>query len=800
VTGLFIGWLLLPLVLTALALGQGLLIDRLSGGAIHAVLLVPTGLAGVIVASQITTYQSWTTELTTPLVVVLAVAGLALGLPRLRRARLDWWPIGAAVGVLLVFAAPVVFSGHATFAGYTVLGDTSIHFIGADYLLHHGRDFSGLAPSSYEYSLRAYYGAAGYPSGGPTAVGAVRPLVDQDVAWIFQPFLSFFAATMALSLYSIPARLVRSRAGRAAIAFVAAQPALVLAYALQGSIKEIGMTWAVPLLAASIPGVGVDAGRFGRNLCPFLVASAAAVAMVGPAAGVWIVPLALVVLAVSVRGQRLPSPRRLVAAVVVAAAVFALLSAQSLAYISSYLKVAQGTVTTQGQYGNLLGPLDRFQMLGIWLVGDYRHRPNGSDLDRTYALLGIALFAAALGLVWAARRRAWIPLAFVAISLLAWLYVTARGSPWADGKALTIVSPAVVFAVMLGPAALFDVGRRLEALLLAALVALGVLWSNALAYHDVSLAPRDRLGELEHIGHRIAGEGPTVYTEFEEFGKHFLRSADPEGVSEGWQRRLRPLRDGQYPHMGFSYDIDQFTWDYVRYYRTLVLRRSPSRSRPPSIYSLRFRGRFYEVWQRPAHPRTTVVEHFSLGTGVQAADVPDCRVVKSLADRAGPIGGRLAYVVRPISLGIFPTMTAIPAGWFIDPTDALTLRPAGPGKIQGSVVVRRPGSYDLWVEGSFARGFSLLVDGRIVGHVANELNGRGEYAHVATVALQRGRRVITLLRGGGSLRPGNGAPELLGPIVIEPLTRNPDRVRYVSPRAYRALCGKPLDWIEIVRA
>ena len=68
-------------------------------------------------------------------------------------------------------------------------------------------------------------------------------------------------------------------------------------------------------------------------------------------------------------------------------------------------------------------------------------------------------------------------------------------------------------------------------------------------YHDVSLAPRDRMEELEQIGDEIAGEGPTLYTEFEEFGKHFLREAAPEGSSEGWQRRFAEAegRDGRVP-------------------------------------------------------------------------------------------------------------------------------------------------------------------------------------------------------------------------------------------------------------
>ena len=65
---------------------------------------------------------------------------------------------------------------------------------------------------------------------------------------------------------------------------------------------------------------------------------------------------------------------------------------------------------------------------------------------------------------------------------------------------------------------------------------------GALAYRDVNLAPRDQLAELETIGHRIAGQGPTLMTEYQPYGvRHFLRDADPEAASE-LRRRQVPLR------------------------------------------------------------------------------------------------------------------------------------------------------------------------------------------------------------------------------------------------------------------
>jgi hypothetical protein len=794
---LIVAWGLFPLVFVVVTGGIGLLAERATGAPLPGVLLVPIGVAGLVAVSQLTTFWDWSAELTTPVVVLLAVAGIVLRLPRLRALALDPWALAATLGVFAVFAAPVVLSGEATFAGYTVLGDTSIHFIGADYLLEHGRHVSGLAPSSYEFSLQAYYGTGGYPSGGPTAVGALRNLVFEDVAWIFQPFLSLLAATMALSLYSLLRGVVASPPLRALAAFVAAQPALVLAYALQGSIKEIGAVWAVALLAALLPVFAGQAGNGARRAIPLAITAAAAIAFVGAAAAVWILPVALVALVVSVR-SRGREWQRTAAESATFAGLAAILSLPSLSDLRTYLDVAGTVVTSQSEVGNLLGPLDPAQIFGIWLTGDYRTDPAGRNLSLTHGLIAVTTLSAILGVAWLVRRRAWWPLVFLAVSLVAWAYVTDRGSPWADAKALMIASPAIVLMAMLGPAALYSAGRRPEALLLAALVAAGVLASNAFAYHDVSLAPRDRLSELEGVGERIESQGPTLYTEFEEFGKHFLRRGDPEGSSEGWQRRLGPLRNGQYARMGFSYDLDEFPLDYVRQFRTIVVRRSPTASRPPAQYVRTFSGRWYDVWQRDERTERSVREHVSLGDAFDRGGVPNCREVQSIGRSARRMGARLAYSRAPRAYRMIPSESAFPPRWFVDGSEAHILRPRGPGQVVDSVVVREAGTYQLWISGSFARGYDVSVDGRRVGAARGSLSGRGQYLHVADVNLDRGRNVTTLNRGGGSLSPGDGVLELLGPVVLVQDVPDPYAVRYGQSAEARSLCGRRLDWLEVV--
>ena len=120
---LFVAWVAFPVVALALSLGCGLLLELVSGRPLPGLLVAPAGFAVVVVVASLTTTSSSTAQLTTPLVVALTVVGLGLSLGDPRRPRL--WPAVAALGVFAVFAAPIVLSGSATFAGYITLDDTA---------------------------------------------------------------------------------------------------------------------------------------------------------------------------------------------------------------------------------------------------------------------------------------------------------------------------------------------------------------------------------------------------------------------------------------------------------------------------------------------------------------------------------------------------------------------------------------------------------------------------------------------------------------------------------------------------
>ena len=140
----FLALVVYPLLLGALALGLGLLVERAAAARLPGTLLAPVGFALLLCVSQLGTQIAATAPLTAPLVVVLAMAGLALGRARVREAsRTALLPLAVAAGVYIVFAAPVILTGQVGFASYGVDTTPPIHWLGAAHLASDGHDFAG---------------------------------------------------------------------------------------------------------------------------------------------------------------------------------------------------------------------------------------------------------------------------------------------------------------------------------------------------------------------------------------------------------------------------------------------------------------------------------------------------------------------------------------------------------------------------------------------------------------------------------------------------------------------------------
>ena len=767
---LLVCWAAFPAVLAALSLGLGLLIEQLAGVRVQPALVLPVGFAGIVVVTTLTTATDSTARLTTPLVVALAVFGALVALKHRVGALLDAAAGACAVAAYVAFGAPVLASGKATFAGYIKLDDTATFLAMLDRALEHGRSVQGLAPSTYETTL-AINLAGGYPLGSFLPLGVVHQLLQVDAAWLFQPYLAFLGGLLALTLYALLGRLVPQRWVRALVAAVAAQSALLYGYAQWGGVKELFAAAVVPLVAATAP----LALRPTSKLSPLVPAIAVAALLNGLSAGgvVWLLPLgaAFCVVVLRRRGSARPASVFLVACAALSLPV--LLQAGSIVNARSELQ--SGDVL-----GNLIRPLDVLQLLGIWPTGDFRLHPG--ETGPTYALLVICGSAAAFGLILALRRRDVALLLYAASGLLGAAVVVWYGAPWIAAKALVTASPLPLALALAGAGALIGVGRRVEGGVLLVALAGGVLWSNALAYREVWLAPRGTSRRARVDRRALRRRRPGAHDRV----PALRRSPFPARARPGRGIRVaaaaRPASQRLHAREGRVRGPRP-----IRPRRPVRLpdARAPALpAREPASGALRagLVGALLRGVAALVEPAAVVLADLPLDDTFEPAAVAPCGAVERIARMAERSGGEVVAVARARTLvvGLGPGGGVVPA----------------PGPIATDVSVSAPGRYEIWVGGSFRSSLSLRVDGRPVGAARHRLNETGQYTLLATIPFHRGSHRLVLEVGGAGLHPGSGgAVFALGPLVLHAV---PDRERLVEvrPAGAGSLCRRKLDWVE----
>jgi hypothetical protein len=485
--------------------------------------------------------------------------------------------------------------------------------------------------------------------------------------------------------------------------------------------------------------------------------------------------------------------------------------------LGAYSGISSGNLPASEALGNLLQPLSGWQLAGIWPVGDFRVL---APTVATAPLVALALVAAATAIWLTVRRRRFGVAAYVLVALAGCgIGYVAHSTPWVLGKALAISSPALLAAALVGGALLLAWRRPVGVVVLLALSG-GVVWSNALAYHDVLLAPRPPLAELQHISGLLAGKGPTLIGDYEVYAdRHFLRAGAPVEPAE-----YRPvdltLQDGAILTKSAWADLDSFAPATLLPYRSLVIPRSPAESRPPALYTLTWRGRYYELWQRPARPSSRLLLHVPYGESntlpycgvaqnrpgapaplcsANPAATPPCRQIEHLAATAAHDGAELLAYQRPEPVVARGDQMRWPAPWVHDPASRM-LRPTTPGTALAQIKVHGDQTYALYLGGSFSRGFEVSVDGRYVGRVKDMLLSIGGYAPVADVYLTPGVHTFALTYPHADLTPGSGDNQQtsLTAISLQPLGQPSAQLLTVTPAHAHSLCGRALDWIELV--
>jgi hypothetical protein len=834
---MILSWVLFPLVLAAVGLGWGALVEWVAGERELGALTIPIGLAAAIVVAAIFTAFSFSAQAAAPVVAAGAIAGL---LRAFRRTAIPTAAIVAAVGVLLVYGAPVILSGQDTFLGYVRLDDTATWLGFIDQFFQHGRSLSSLDPSStYYVLLNANLGAGAYPSGAFMLPGIGHWITGIDAAWIFQPDLAVCAAALSLCCFELLAPVLESAWLRGFVAFIAAQSALLFGYAAWGGIKELTAAFLLALVVAAGSRL-LDPARRGatvlsaaRASVPAAVAAAAVIDTLGPAAAVYVGPLALALaLIIALRGR---SALRRLAGHVTAIPLTAALMLPAWLTLSAYIPVGSSytssAAVTSTAYGNLIPgqPLRAIQLAGIWIDGDFRSFPNPPPSFINHLLIWIVLVAAVFALSWTIHKRSATIALYVAVALISISVLSLLGAvPWVMGKSLAFSSPAMLLAGLTGGAILFAHRSRVAAaigVLVLGAIAGGVLWSNFEQYHNVTLAPRDRLSELQKIGTLVAGHGPTFINEYEIYAdRHFLRAGSPIEPAEYRPIDLPTLGNAVLTDSAWA-NIDAFGLSTLAPYRSLVLRAGPTESRPPTIYGERpvWQGTYYQLWEQPAHPTERVIVHVPLGDTandaycgnasnvasspglcpIAPASVPSCQQVHALAASAAAHDGELLAYERTNPFVVRASSTSyVTSEWYGQAPD-LAPAVAGASATWHLTLAHAISGYQLWLGGSFMRGFTVSVDGRAIGDAFDQLNPVGAYDPVGDpLSLAAGAHTITVTDRGETLAPGSAVAEPLVYDEISAIALSPptSQARYVTvePAQASALCGRSLDWIEVV--
>ncbi len=745
--------LLYPLVLALLCGGAGLLVDRASGGVVPAMLLLTVGAAALIVVSQLTTYVAPIAPATPYVLVAIAVAGATVGWARARTLARAWraslWQLGVGPLAYALALAPVLLAGRPSFSSYLALADSAVHMVGADFLIRHGHDFSHLdLANSYGATIHNYYDE-NYPSGADTLFGGSSFLLGLPLIWTFQPFTAFMLATASGPAWVLVRRAGLDGAGAGARGWAAAAtltvilPALVYAYELIGSIKEI-------VALALILGMGalvVEHRRWlwggARAAIPFALLVAAGVGALGVAFGAWALAAAVALVAVAARellsDRRRGASMRRAGALLVGGALMLLVGAwPTWMNVGGSVAVAQGIASTSNP-GNLRSPLHPTQLFGVWLGGSYKLLPTGLGLTLTSAIVGLVLLLALLGLGIVVRTGRYALALWSVPMLLVWVAVRASATTWADAKALMLTSPVVVLMAWAGLAGLFAARagalRVLAAVLAIALVG-GVAVSDALQYNASNLAPTARFDELASIDSRFGGRGPTLFTDFDEYSLYLLRDMDVGGPNFVYPP---PSLASAAAGHGYPVRLDRIAPAKLAAYPLIVTRRDPSGERPPATYRLLWQGVYYQVWGR-------------------IPGISSRRAVSRGPRKAQLVNVRLRRTVRP-------------AAWKFS-RKAIVMR--GAGTLSATFVLPHGGTWELWLKGDVMRALTVRVDGRTLGKLGGQLGGNSLVVNALTplrATLGAGSHTLRIARPGAGLAPGDGGAASLAAIFLVPAGR-----------------------------
>src|SRR3954464_3641702 len=360
------------------------------------------------------------------------------------------WALGVLVALIILVAAslPFAFNERNGVLGEGIYtNDQAAQLYWTDWLQH------GVGPEPNAVRF-------GYPTGPQSVAATVAEATNASLRDSFNGLLLAIPVLTALTALGVMGGLPPPR--RVIAASLVAMPYLAASFLAQSAFKETAMALLVLAFAVALrdlaflnrnPDYGGGAHPR-RALIIVLILFAASSVFVYSIPGLVWFALALpiwLLLEVLTGGLRVDPDavrasfrrhRRIIVVVSIVIVAVAVFSASQLSGFVDKVGMVQASA------GRLTSPVFPGEALGIWPEGDFR--VVRGEVDGAYIAVAIALIAAAIGAAAAFRRRDWGLIAMGAGAVI--VYVGARlfASIYVEAKALAVMAPLVVLAILLG--------------------------------------------------------------------------------------------------------------------------------------------------------------------------------------------------------------------------------------------------------------------------------------------------------------------------------------------------------------
>lgn len=806
-------WLVAPALLFLVCLGLGLLLTMVIAWPKNLSIITASGFLLVIIFGSLLTASSITAPYTAFCVLALSVIGLIFGLIRRRSSlSLDYPSVAGGLITYVVFGLPVMAYGKPSWAGWVQLDDTASFLAVTDRIMSVGQSVPSLVTSTFGRIIQVLLGGNGlnygsvtnthfvYPIGTFVPIGVLSKLTTIERAWLFQPYLSFVAALSAMLFVTLLRNQIHKNSILIAASCVSIAASTIYSYVMWGGIKEIVIIVPITLLALTL--FGDSSHNKGRDRYLYALICSMALYFIGGMASFGFAAV-IIMIFLFIYAKR----KSRVLFVGIPVLILLALLGLWVEYLSTGKNIVGDLLVPKiKDSGNLSRPLNLFQAFGIWPSQDFRADPVLKPI--TFFVIALVLLFSMAGFYFSIQHLHWIIPSLVISVVAVVIYSNFSGGIWLTGKALAVASPFLLLAASLGLYQVWDFVSKSERkwiqnfkfkyviVVLATVVGSGVLISDIFTYKNTWLAPYSQVNELRAIGVLYSGQGPALMTEYSVFGaRYFLRNLDAESASE-LRVHVIPMSDGQEVPRGFAADIGLFDPNTINYYKILVLRKSPTASRPPLNYQLVWTGKHYEVWKRN-DSALVIKKMMPLGNNFTPGSTPTCQAVSSFL--SGISKGDGIYTVRRDKTYLINFSDGdLPPSWIPVSASSGAVDRTGPGGFSRQFSVDETSLYDLSIAGSFPGQMTLLVDGSQVYSGHSIFEGNPTLVNSLTkVQLSAGTHVLTLVYETPLLMSGSDVAARFGPIYLSTQFAGDAKMSRVSLSDVPRLCTENLDWLAI---